>query len=103
MDRQPSAGYFEVRRTSALMERPRKAAIRTQTGSVTDEEKAERLSVWNQDWGGALNRCFDFGSPNAYLAKLGPDNSMAYTQLQLQRWTGSSWELSGGVLSADQK
>ena len=43
------------------------------------------------------------GSPNAYLAELGPDNSMAYTQLQLQRWTGSSWELSGGVLSADQK
>jgi len=59
----------------------------------------------NQDRGGALNRCFDFGSPNgpnAYLAELGPDNSMAYTQLQLQRWTGSSWELFGGVLSADQ-
>lgn len=33
----------------------------------------------------------------------GPDNSMAYTQLQLQRWTGSSWEQFGGVLSADQK
>ncbi|WOH83080.1 ABC transporter substrate-binding protein [Bradyrhizobium sp. BEA-2-5] len=31
----------------------------------------------------------------------GPDNSMAYTQLQLQRWTGSSWEQFGGVLSAD--
>jgi hypothetical protein len=70
---------------------------------VTDKEKVESLSVWNQDWGGALNRCFDFGSPNAYLAELGPDNSMAYTQLQLQRWTGSSWELFGGVLSADQK
>jgi ABC-type branched-subunit amino acid transport system substrate-binding protein len=33
----------------------------------------------------------------------GPDNSMAYTQLQLQRWTGSSWELFGDVLSADAK
>jgi branched-chain amino acid transport system substrate-binding protein len=33
----------------------------------------------------------------------GPDNSMAYTQLQLQRWTGSSWEQFGEVLSADQK
>jgi len=33
----------------------------------------------------------------------GPDNSMAYTRLQLQRWTGSSWEQFGGVLSADQK
>lgn len=33
----------------------------------------------------------------------GPDNSMAYTQLQLQRWTGSTWEQFGGVLSADQK
>jgi branched-chain amino acid transport system substrate-binding protein len=33
----------------------------------------------------------------------GPDNSMAYTQLQLQRWTGSSWEQFGDVLSADQK
>ncbi|WP_426434715.1 ABC transporter substrate-binding protein [Bradyrhizobium genosp. P] len=31
----------------------------------------------------------------------GPDNSMAYTQLQLQRWTGSSWEQFGGVLGAD--
>ena len=31
----------------------------------------------------------------------GPDNSMAYTQLQLQRWTGSSWEQFGGVLSAE--
>ena len=30
----------------------------------------------------------------------GPDNSMAYTQLQLQRWTGSSWEQFGGVQSA---
>jgi branched-chain amino acid transport system substrate-binding protein len=27
------------------------------------------------------------------------DNSMAYTQLQLQRWTGSSWEQFGNVLS----
>ncbi|QOZ28394.1 ABC transporter substrate-binding protein [Bradyrhizobium sp. CCBAU 51753] len=33
----------------------------------------------------------------------GPDNSMAYTQLQLQRWTGSSWEQFGGVQSADAK
>jgi hypothetical protein len=33
----------------------------------------------------------------------GPDNSMAYTQLQLQRWTASSLEQFGGVLSADQK
>jgi len=31
----------------------------------------------------------------------GPDNSMAYTQLQLQRWTGSSWEQFGDILSAD--
>jgi branched-chain amino acid transport system substrate-binding protein len=30
----------------------------------------------------------------------GPDSSMAYTQLQLQRWTGSSWEQFGNVLSA---
>lgn len=33
----------------------------------------------------------------------GPDNSMAYTQLQLQRWTGSSWEQFGEVLGAEQK
>ena len=33
----------------------------------------------------------------------GPDNSMAYTQLQLQRWSGSSWEPFGDVLAADQK
>ena len=33
----------------------------------------------------------------------GADNSMAYTQLQLQRWTGSSWEQFGEVLSAEQK
>ncbi len=33
----------------------------------------------------------------------GPDNSMAYTQLQLQRWSGSSWEPFGSVLAADQK
>jgi branched-chain amino acid transport system substrate-binding protein len=31
----------------------------------------------------------------------GPDNSMAYTQLQLQRWNGTSWEPFGDVLSAD--
>jgi branched-chain amino acid transport system substrate-binding protein len=31
----------------------------------------------------------------------GPDNSMALTQLQLQRWTGSTWEPFGGVLSAE--
>jgi branched-chain amino acid transport system substrate-binding protein len=33
----------------------------------------------------------------------GPENSMAYTQLQLQRWNGSSWELFGKVLSAEEK
>ena len=33
----------------------------------------------------------------------GPGNSMAYTQLQLQRWTGSSWEQFGEVLGAEQK
>ena len=31
----------------------------------------------------------------------GPGNSMAYTQLQLQRWNGTSWEQFGEVLSAD--
>jgi branched-chain amino acid transport system substrate-binding protein len=31
------------------------------------------------------------------------DSSMAYTQLQLQRWNGSSWEQFGEVLSAEQK
>jgi branched-chain amino acid transport system substrate-binding protein len=31
----------------------------------------------------------------------GSENSMAYTQLQLQRWTGTSWEQFGDVLSAD--
>jgi len=29
------------------------------------------------------------------------ENSMAYTQLQLQRWIGTSWEQFGDVLSAD--
>ena len=33
----------------------------------------------------------------------GPENSMAYTQLQLQRWTGSSWEQFGSVLGAGEK
>ncbi|MDA9492721.1 ABC transporter substrate-binding protein [Bradyrhizobium sp. CCBAU 11361] len=33
----------------------------------------------------------------------GPENSMAYTQLQLQRWSGSSWEQFGDVLIAGQK
>src|SRR4051795_199877 len=33
----------------------------------------------------------------------GPENSMAYTQLQLQRWSGSSWEQFGDVLTAGQK
>jgi branched-chain amino acid transport system substrate-binding protein len=28
---------------------------------------------------------------------------MAYTQLQLQRWNGTTWEQFGNVLSADQK
>ena len=30
------------------------------------------------------------------------DNSMAHTQLQLHRWTGSSWEQFGNVLSVGQ-
>lgn len=29
----------------------------------------------------------------------GPDNSMAYTQMQLQRWNGNSWDPVGEVLS----
>jgi branched-chain amino acid transport system substrate-binding protein len=33
----------------------------------------------------------------------GPDNSMAYTQLQLQRWNGTSWEQFGDVVNADAK
>lgn len=33
----------------------------------------------------------------------GPENSMAYTQLQLQRWSGSSWVQFGDVLTAGQK
>ena len=33
----------------------------------------------------------------------GPDNSMAYTQLQLQRWNGSTWERFGEILSAEPK
>ncbi|QOZ51505.1 ABC transporter substrate-binding protein [Bradyrhizobium sp. CCBAU 53338] len=31
----------------------------------------------------------------------GPDNSMAYTQMRLQRWTGTSWEQFGDVMTAD--
>jgi branched-chain amino acid transport system substrate-binding protein len=31
----------------------------------------------------------------------GPTSSMAYTQLQLQRWTGTSWEQFGDVLTAE--
>jgi len=37
------------------------------------------------------------------VVSTGPDSSMAYTQLQLQRWNGSSWEQFGDVLSADPK
>jgi len=33
----------------------------------------------------------------------GPEGSMAYTQLQLQRWNGTTWEQFGDVLSADGK
>jgi branched-chain amino acid transport system substrate-binding protein len=33
----------------------------------------------------------------------GPESSAAYTQLQLQRWTGSSWEQFGDVLRAEEK
>ena len=33
----------------------------------------------------------------------GPENSMAYTQLQLQRWNGSTWDQFGNVLSAEEK
>ena len=33
----------------------------------------------------------------------GPGNSMAYTQLQLQRWNGSTWEQFGPVLSAEER
>ncbi len=33
----------------------------------------------------------------------GPENSMAYTQLQLQRWNGSTWDQFGDVLSAGEK
>lgn len=33
----------------------------------------------------------------------GPQNSMAYTQLQLQRWNGNSWEQFGGLLDASSE
>jgi hypothetical protein len=33
----------------------------------------------------------------------GPQNSMAYTQLQLQRWSGTSWEQFGGLLDASSE
>jgi branched-chain amino acid transport system substrate-binding protein len=33
----------------------------------------------------------------------GPESSMAYTQLQLQRWNGSTWDQFGKVLSAEEK
>lgn len=33
----------------------------------------------------------------------GPDSSMAYTQLQLQRWNGTTWEQFGNVISADAR
>ena len=33
----------------------------------------------------------------------GPESSMAYTQLQLQRWNGSTWDQFGKVLSAEDK
>jgi ABC-type branched-subunit amino acid transport system substrate-binding protein len=39
----------------------------------------------------------------AVTINTGPESSMAYTQLQLQRWTGSSWEQFGDVLSAEEK
>jgi hypothetical protein len=35
------------------------------------------------------------------VVNTGPGNSMAYTQLQLQRWTGTTWEQFGEVLSAE--
>jgi len=33
----------------------------------------------------------------------GPERRMAYRQLQLQRWTGTSWDQFGNVLSAEGK
>jgi ABC-type branched-subunit amino acid transport system substrate-binding protein len=33
----------------------------------------------------------------------GPTNSMAYTQLQLKRWNGKSWDQIGNIQSADPK
>lgn len=33
----------------------------------------------------------------------GPQNSMAYTQLQLQRWNGKSWEQFGALLDASSE
>jgi branched-chain amino acid transport system substrate-binding protein len=48
----------------------------------------------------------DFALPTTIpgvVINTGPDRSMAYTQLQLQRWNGSSWEQFGDVLSADSR
>jgi branched-chain amino acid transport system substrate-binding protein len=36
------------------------------------------------------------------VVNTGVDNSMAYTQLQLQRWNGSSWEQFGEVMGAER-
>src|SRR3954452_11448783 len=33
----------------------------------------------------------------------GPESSMAYTQLQLQRWNGSTWDQFGKVLSPEER
>ena len=54
MDRQPSAGYFEVRRTSALMERPLLALSGPPTPSSSYFRWSKRFtaqgrSVWS-DW-----------------------------------------------------
>jgi branched-chain amino acid transport system substrate-binding protein len=37
------------------------------------------------------------------VVNTGPDNSAAYTQIQLQRWTGTNWEQFGTVYSAASK
>ena len=37
------------------------------------------------------------------VVNTGPDNSAAYTQMQLQRWTGTNWEQFGTVYSAASK
>ena len=81
------------------------AQVQAQTPGVTatavkiGEAGADRTNILTQMLG-FKNVSFPMILPGITI-NTSPKRHAAFTQLQLQRWTGTNWELFGNVVSAE--